>query len=192
MATTTSRIPGKRLTPQSSAWWKAAVRRYRFLIAGVLVAAVAVVLAVALWPSPPARVLPPARARVYLAFDACLLTGAQGIADPAAAPVWAGMQDASNATRAKVSYLAAAGPDTVGTALPYLAGLLQRHCDVILAVGQAEVAAANQQAPSNSGVHFIEVTGAGSAKGANVTVVENGSAAEVRTTVANLVRGLVH
>jgi hypothetical protein len=46
-------------------------------------------------------------------------------------PVWAGMQDASAATRVGVSYLAAEGDGSVGDVLPYLAGLLQRGCDVV-------------------------------------------------------------
>ena len=169
----------------------ALLRRHRFLVAGVVVVVFAVVLTVLLWPAPPTRTLPPTRARAYLAFDACLLTGAQGLADPATAPVWAGMQDASNATRAKVSYLSiAAGPDTLGNALPYLASLLQRHCDVILAVGSAEVAAVNQDAPGNPGTHFIEIGGSNST--ANVSVVPSGSAADVRKSVAGLITGLVH
>ena len=49
----------------------------------------------------------PPRARQYLAFNACLLTGSRGLAGPQAAQAWAGMQDASLATRAKVEYLSA-------------------------------------------------------------------------------------
>ena len=55
------------------------------------------------------RALPPARARVYESVDACLLTGARGLSDPAAAQDWAGMEAASRATSARVSYLAVTG-----------------------------------------------------------------------------------
>lgn len=173
---------------RGNAWSRTARRHWRALtaLAALIVAAV---LALLLWPTP-ARYLPPPRARVYQAFDACLLTGAQGLADPAAAPVWAGMQDASTATQAKVSYLAAAGPATVGNALPYLAALLQRHCDVILAAGPAPLAAVTQVAPGNPTVHFIDIGGASPSP--NVSVVANASATDIRTAVATLIRGLVH
>ena len=169
----------------------ALLRRHRFLVAGALIVVLAVILTVLLWPAAPAHTLPTPRSRAYTAFDACLLTGAHGLADPATGPVWAGMQDASNATRAKVSYLSiAAGPDNVGNALPYLAALLQRHCDVILAVGSAEVAAVIQDAPENPGTHFIEIGGSNSA--ANVSVVPNGPTADIRNSVSGLLSGLVH
>jgi hypothetical protein len=170
--------------------WKRTARRHWRSLTVVAALGVAAVLALVLWPAPASRQLPPPRARVYLAFDACLLTGAQGLADPATAPVWSGMQDASNATAAKVSYLAAAGPTTVGNALPYLAALLQRHCDVVLSVGPAQLAAVNQEAPNNPAVHFIDIGGAGSST--NISVVSNGPASDVRTTVATLIRNLVH
>lgn len=137
-----------------------------------------------LWPSS-TRDLPPTRARVYQAFDACLLTGARGLADPAAAPVWAGMRDASLSTSAKVSYLAVAGPATVGNALPYAASLLQRHCDVVVAVGPAQVAAIEQDARNYPQQRFVAV--GGPAGGANLTSVPAGAPDQVRTTVAGLI-----
>lgn len=45
----------------------------------------------ALWPDDPAE----PRAREYRDVTVCLLTGAAGVTDPAAAPVWAGMQESS-------------------------------------------------------------------------------------------------
>jgi len=50
------------------------------------------------------------RARQYLAFTACLLTGSRGLAGAKGAEAWAGMQAASLATRAKVEYLQALVP----------------------------------------------------------------------------------
>src|SRR5947207_16029154 len=85
----------------------------------------------------------PPRARQYLAFTACLLTGADGIAGADAAPVWAGMQDASAQTRAKVEYLSVSEPATKENAEPFLASLVSRQCDVVLVVGSAQVAAAS-------------------------------------------------
>jgi hypothetical protein len=54
----------------------------------------------------------------------------------AAAPVWAGMQDASLATHAKVQYLQVTGEATVGNALPYLATLVQRRYAVVFGAGR--------------------------------------------------------
>jgi basic membrane lipoprotein Med (substrate-binding protein (PBP1-ABC) superfamily) len=169
----------KRPTPRRHRWWWAA---------GVVLL-VAAGLIIVLWPARPApRTLPPARARQYLAFDACLFTGTQGLADPAAQPVWAGMQDASLATRAKVSYLAVTGPQTVGNAVPYTNTLLARQCNVVVAVGQSQVDAIYQTAPSHPGATFVVV---GGQSGANVTALPTGPAAEVRSSVANLIMKLV-
>src|SRR6266545_4918684 len=88
--------------------------RRRWLLLA-LAAAVTVALTVwALWPS--ARPAQQSRARAYLAFTACLLTDEHGIAGERAVPVWAGMQDASLATRVKVQFLPAAdAPKYPGT-----------------------------------------------------------------------------
>jgi basic membrane lipoprotein Med (substrate-binding protein (PBP1-ABC) superfamily) len=109
------------------------------------------------------------RARQYLGFSACLLTGSRGLAGPQAAQAWSGMQAASLATRAKVEYLPAMGPQTTAAALPFLAGLIQRDCNVIIAVGQAPVAAVSQDAPLYPAVSFAVV--GGQAGPANVTAV---------------------
>jgi basic membrane lipoprotein Med (substrate-binding protein (PBP1-ABC) superfamily) len=148
---------------------------------------VAVVLLVALWPSAPARTLPPTRARQYTAFDACLLTGSQGLADPAVRPVWAGMQDASLATKAKVSYLAVAGPQTSGNAEPYANTLLQRRCSLVIGVGKSQVDAVAAAARSHPKSRFAVVGGDG---GGNVTSVPTGTADAVRSAVATMIKGL--
>lgn len=111
----------------------------------------------------------PPRARQYLSFSACLLTGSRGLAGPQAAQAWAGMQDASLATRAKVEYLSAMGPQTTAAALPFLASLVQRDCNVIIAVGRAPLAAVSQAAPRYPAVRFAAV--GGQASSGNVTVV---------------------
>jgi hypothetical protein len=74
-------------------------------MSGAAVAGVALGLVVSgvRWPGSGGRSLPPSRARVYENVDACLLTGARGVADPAVAQVWAGMEDASRATTARMS-----------------------------------------------------------------------------------------
>jgi len=158
-------------------------RRLRWAaVAGVVVAGGLVVW---LWLGTGGRAIPLPRARAYTAFSACLLTGPRGLADERVAPVWAGMQEASLATRAKVSYLPVAGPGTVGAAMPDLATLVLRHCDVIIAVGPPETAAVSADSRRFPGTRFVTV-GPGTAR-SNVTVVPAGSADAVRSRVASLV-----
>jgi hypothetical protein len=131
-----------------------------------------------LWPaSPPA----PPRARLYSDFSACLLTDERGLAGVQAAPVWAGMQQASSATRAKVSYLAVTGPAAKENVAPFLAGLVQRRCDVIVAVGPAEVSAVTVSAPDFPHVRFVVV--GGDAHTGNVTGIAFDTPDDVRAAV---------
>ena len=161
------------------------LRRYWWAGAAVLVAA-GIVLGVTLSRlSQPARALPPPRARVYTAFDACLLTDSGGVTGSQAAPVWAGMQAASLQTSGKVSYLAVAGPDTAANAVSFVNTLVQRRCDLVLAVGPSEVLAAREQATSFPNVAFV-VVDSGASKG-NVTAVAPGKGAEVTAAVQTLV-----
>ncbi|HET9895469.1 MAG TPA: hypothetical protein VFQ44_11115 [Streptosporangiaceae bacterium] len=144
-----------------------------------LVAAVVTWLA---WPSAPPA--PGAdRVRQYADTRACLLTGATGITGTAAA-AWSGLQNASTSTRAMVSYLAVPGPATRATAQPYLASLVQRQCSVIVAVGQAQVAAATTEAAKFGSVRFIVVAPrAASAAGAGVVRISPSPSAQVPTAV---------
>jgi hypothetical protein len=57
-----------------------------------------------------------------------LLRGAQELSDPVAAQAWAGMEDASKATSARVSYLAVTGSATEVAAVPFVGSLLVRGC----------------------------------------------------------------
>jgi hypothetical protein len=135
-----------------------------------------------LWPSTP----PPPRARQYLAVTACLLTDERGLAGGPVAPVWAGMQDASLTTGVKVQYLPTLGASTASDASAYLASLVQRHCDLIVAVGQAQVAAVGADASRYRNARFVAV---GSVPpGKNVTVVVESSPARTRARVSALVR----
>lgn len=113
------------------------------------------------WPSAPS--IPGAeRVRQYANVRACMLTGADGVTNSVAAAAWAGMQGASSSSRAMVSYLPVPGPASKASAVPYVASLVQRQCTVIVAVGQAQVAAATSQAARYGHVHFIVITqGAG-------------------------------
>jgi basic membrane lipoprotein Med (substrate-binding protein (PBP1-ABC) superfamily) len=124
---------------------------------------------------------------VYTAFQACLLTGANGLADPAAAPLWAGMQDASLATHAKVSYLAVAGPQTDGNAEPYANTLVQRHCSLVIGAGRSQVDAVETVAKANSHARFAV---AGGAAAANVTALASNPSSAERSSIASLIREL--
>jgi hypothetical protein len=142
-----------------------------------------------LWSSG-GRALPSARARVYENVDACLLTGAQGLSDRAAAQAWAGMEAASKATSARVSYLAVTGPPTLVAAEPFAGTLLVRGCKVIVASGAAERAAALAEAGRFSSVRFV-VTGPATGSPANVTALAftpSGLAARVASAVEAGVR----
>jgi basic membrane lipoprotein Med (substrate-binding protein (PBP1-ABC) superfamily) len=141
------------------------------------------------WPS--AQRIPGAeRVRQYTDVRACMLTGADGVADSVAAAAWAGMQGASSSSRAMVSYLPVAGPGGAAAAVPYLASLVQRQCTVIVAVGTAQVAAARSQATRYRRVHFIVVT-QGPA-GTGVVRVSPAPAAQVHAAVQAAVSAAVN
>jgi hypothetical protein len=165
------------------------LRRLWWLVAGLVALAVFAVV-VLWWPSSAGRELPPSRAKEYVAFDACLLTGAQGLVDPAVVPVWAGMQAASAAASVKVSYLASPGPATVGNVMPYAMSLLQRHCGAVVAVGDPQVAVTGSLAPNYLNIRFI-VIGGGSVSGPNVSVVPGGTPEQVQTSVSHFVQSAV-
>ncbi|MFJ3337627.1 hypothetical protein [Streptomyces sp. NPDC086766] len=133
--------------------------------------------------------IPETRARHYTETDACLLTGKDGITGTTAARVWQGMQDASLATHARVSYSQVSGEQSVGNARPFLNGMLQRSCDVVLAVGRPETTAAAQSAPRYAKVGFVLV-GGGDRSGGNVTTVGAGDGvrADVAAAVERAVR----
>ncbi|MFJ8363579.1 hypothetical protein [Streptomyces sp. NPDC093984] len=113
--------------------------------------------------------IPDTRARHYTETDACLLTDKDGIVGHTAAAVWQGMQDASLKTHARVSYTQVTGEQSVGNARPFLNGMLQRSCDVVLAVGLPEVTAAADTAPHYGKVGFVLV--GGGHDGGNVSTV---------------------
>jgi basic membrane lipoprotein Med (substrate-binding protein (PBP1-ABC) superfamily) len=167
-------------------WWRSLRPRSRRLGA---VGAAAVVIAAAgllVWVSLSGGSAP--RARQYLSFTACLLTGPGGLADAPVKPAWAGMRDASLATHAQVEYLPVLDGSTESAALPYLASLVQRHCRVVVAVGQAQVAAVDARSAKYPAVRFVVV--GGHASGQNVTVAD-GTAATVRSSVSSVITGAV-
>jgi hypothetical protein len=171
--------PGRRLLARAARRWRRLRRPARLALLGsvaaVAAAAVAVTLLLSRAPQP--------RARQYLAFTACLLTGPAGLADALTAQAWAGLQQASLATRAKVQYLPVESGTTPAAAGPYLASLTTRHCRVVVAVGSAQAGAVAAAAHRYPSVRFAVI--GGTAAGPNVTVV-TGGAARVRSVIDSL------
>jgi hypothetical protein len=162
-------------------------RRWVLVSAGVALAAAlvaAIVITSSLSGGHSDRI-PPTRARVYSEEQACLLTPARGLADAAVAPVWAGMQQASAKTKARVSYLAVAGEQSAANAAPYLAALATRACDVVLTVGSAPAGAVLLDGPRFPHTRFLVI--GHHAAGSNVTLIAPGSAYETRSAVESAV-----
>ncbi|MEV7860916.1 BMP family ABC transporter substrate-binding protein [Streptomyces hirsutus] len=147
----------------ASAWRAVSSRRGRWVAGGTVVVLTAVAGAVMFLGEEPGP--PDPRARQYRNVNSCLLTGEQGVtAGTPGASVWAGMQKASLETRTRVNYLPVMGEQSSKNALPHLNSLLQRQCDVVLAVGESQVEVAHAEAGRHSAVHFVVVTGPEPAK----------------------------
>lgn len=172
-----------------ASWWTGLGWRGRMLLASAtaLVVAAVCLVAVLLAVSGPAP-----RARQYLAFTACLLTDSNGLAGASAAPAWAGMEDASLATHAKVEYQPVMSGSTEAAAQPVLASLVVQQCRVIVAAGPAPVAAVIADARQYRSVRFAVVSSGTATKagGPNVTVVA-GSVSAVRSAIDGFVRNAV-
>ncbi|MFY1699115.1 MULTISPECIES: hypothetical protein [unclassified Solwaraspora] len=166
-------------------------RRARIVLLAVIAALVVVVLAVlvaALWPDDPAE----PRAREYRDVTVCLLTGSAGVTDPAAAPVWAAMQESSLRTLARVQFLEVDGPQTADNAAGYLASLASSGCELILAVGEGPVAATVRDAARYPQASFVLVDDGSSAVDAgNVTVVTETDDAVLQQRIRELVDAAV-
>ncbi|HEX6872261.1 MAG TPA: hypothetical protein VF163_14280 [Micromonosporaceae bacterium] len=161
-------------------------RTRRWLWAGAATALAVAALIWTMWPTENART---PRERQYLQFTACLLTDQEGITSPDAAQVWAGMQDASLATHAKIEYLAVAGPQTAANAVPYLNSLAQSQCNLILAAGDAPVAAVTASAAQFPNIRFHaagQITPT-----ANVSALTTTGQEALRATVSRVVQDAV-
>ncbi|MFD6278535.1 BMP family ABC transporter substrate-binding protein [Streptomyces sp. NPDC060209] len=136
---------------------------------------------------------PDARARQYRDFDACLLTGDQGIVTGTpAAPVWQGMQRASGDTRVRVTHLPVMGEQSEANAQPHLNSLVQRGCEIVLAAGPAQTEAVRKAVKGHPEVRFVVVGAQGTAAGTTggLTVVAPGAGLtdEVAETVRRIVK----
>ncbi|MGW5776776.1 BMP family ABC transporter substrate-binding protein [Streptomyces sp. NPDC003863] len=132
---------------------------------------------------------PDTRARAYKDYDACLLTDDKGIVTGApAAPVWEGMQAASLDERIRVTFVPVTGEQSVANARPFLNGLVQRDCEIVVASGAAQVKAAEAAAEKNPDVRFVTVGGGGGVARDNVARVAPGASlkGDVTATVKRL------
>lgn len=165
--------------------WPGGPRRWLIGATAGLVALTALVVW-AVWPQPREPL-----ARQYRDVTACLLTGADGVNGRQAAPVWAGMQEASGATLGKVQYLEVDGPQTAENAKTFLASLVRGRCDLVLTVDDAPNAALQATAATYPKNRFVMV-GAGKG-GANVSVVDasepNSVRDAVRAAVSSVLKG---
>ncbi|MFI6401351.1 hypothetical protein [Streptomyces sp. NPDC050548] len=131
--------------------------------------------------------VPAARARHSTDTEACLLTDRQGIEGSPAATVWRGMQDASLRTHTRVSHSSVTGEQSTANARPFLDAMLQRSCEVVLAVGGVEVKAVQETTGRYANVGFVLVgSGGGSADrtGTNVSWVPLGDGLRAAVTAA--------
>jgi basic membrane lipoprotein Med (substrate-binding protein (PBP1-ABC) superfamily) len=80
------------------------------------------------------------------------------------------------------------GPKTPTNTVPYLRSLIQRRCDVILAVGEAPVSAVTAEAAKHPKTRFVV---AGKGVGGNVTSVDPRSP-DLATVIADTVIRAVH
>ncbi|MFF0560652.1 BMP family ABC transporter substrate-binding protein [Streptomyces sp. NPDC004266] len=132
---------------------------------------------------------PDTRARAYKDYDACLLTDDKGIVTGApAAPVWEGMQAASLDKRIRVTFVPVMGEQSVANARPFLNGLVQRDCEIVVASGAPQVKAAEAAAEKNPEVRFVTVGEGGGAAHGNVARVAPGASLkdDITATVKRL------
>jgi hypothetical protein len=169
------------LVPAAREWarWLWTVPR-RWYTVGVLT----VLVAGLVWGLWPATAPEPPRARQYLAFTGCLLTDEHGITGDDARPVWAGMQDASQATHAKVQFLEVTGPQTGENAATFVASLAQSHCDLIFAAGKVPVDGVHRSAATFPTARFYVVGDREPHQ--DVSIVDGSSPETIRAAVARI------
>ncbi|MFB9238949.1 hypothetical protein ACFFWC_26050 [Plantactinospora siamensis] len=131
-----------------------ALSRRQWILAGL--AALVVLTGLVTWLVWPSGGEAP-RERRYGSFTACLLTDDKGLAGEQARASWAGMQQASLATAAKVQYLSVAGAQTPSNAASYFNSLGVQRCGLIVAVGPGPVAATAAGHGQFPGVRYLIV-----------------------------------
>ena len=124
-----------------------------------------------------------------------MLTGDKGIArGTLAASAWEGMQQASRETLARVTYVPVTGPQSVGNVRPFFNSLIQRQCDVVVAVGAPQVQVTRAAAAKNAAVRFVlvdddDASAAKAETAGNLTVAKPDES--LKETVAQAIRQAV-
>jgi hypothetical protein len=157
-------------------------RRWRWWILGAAVTAVSVVIWL-VWRAPGEAPAP--RERQYRSDLACLLTDDKGVTGSQAAPVWAGLRDASEAILVRSQSLAVTGEQSQANAMSFLASLVQRQCGLVIAVGSAPVAAVLSGSQRFTGPTYAVVANA--AVASPILTVVGGDPVRVRADVKALV-----
>jgi hypothetical protein len=169
--------------------------KWRLAILGVTLTVATALIGVLIWPAQSGGVKihqSAARVRLYSPYTACLLTGPKGLADPVAAPVWAGLREASASTTAQISYLTIMGPDTTANAETYINTMALRGCSTILAAGAVPADGALKAASSwsNRRLIAIEPASAEAKPPGNLTVIGRTAPAALAAQIKTLVTGL--
>ncbi len=169
-------------------WWRGVGRADRLVLGASALFLALVVAGSLVWVGVSGGAARASRARRYLTFTACLVTGSQGVASGEAAVVWAGMEQASVATRVQVEFLPVKVGSSAAAAVPYVDGLLQRRCGVVIATGAAQVAALDAAAAGGPSA-VLAVVGGPVGVGRGVTRLPGGRAA--RAAVVRLISAAV-
>ena len=86
-----------------------------------------------------------------------MLTGPGGISRDPAAAAWASLQPVAAQAKVRLSYLAVAGEDSVPRATSFIAVQARQGCDIIVAVGESEVAAVTTSMTAYPHIQFVVV-----------------------------------
>jgi hypothetical protein len=113
------------------------------------------------------------------------LTDDKGLAGDEAQAAWVGMQAVSAAHLIKVQYLAVEGPQTSANALAYFNTLALEGCGVVVAVGEAPVAAVGQGKGRFPNPRYVTVGSERTPDG--VTGISAGTPAGIRAGVETAV-----
>lgn len=157
------------------------------LVAALLIAAVAVGLVLALRPGDGFEA-----DNVSRNYRACLIASPVGAAEaPLERSAWDGMLSAAGKGHVNAQRIAA--PATTATvSLPVINGAMQRHCGLIVTVGEGMRGAAEKAAAAHPGQHFafVGVAGAASRPYPNLTAIDGARPKQVAGRLVALIDSL--
>ncbi len=117
-----------------------------------VLAAIVAVVAWFAWPAPQAQ----PRAREFRDYDMCLLTDSAGVSQSPASEAWRALQQISETTAVRASYVQVSGEQTPQRAAQFVTTLVQQRCAIIVSAGENQVKAAAVEAPKHPQITFIE------------------------------------